>query len=296
MMIDAPAKNVTIPGHDGVRLNVWAFGDGPIDLIMAPGLGTPPITWKFVAKRFGRQFRIITWEPRGLFASGVPEDRDKLRVEDHTADLFAIARHFHVKKYVLGGWSMGVQISLEAYHQQPRGVRALLLINGAPGRVLASAYGGLPGFEQTTKILCRLGEKHGRDVTPVISWALSQPWTLPLLKRMQVFTENAEFLEEMIRPFATMDFGVYSRMMYLTNEHDASPYLPEVRVPTLITAGTKDLMTPVWLARRMAAAIPGAELFIVPNGTHYTVAEYPDIVNLRLERFFRDHLPDVGLA
>jgi pimeloyl-ACP methyl ester carboxylesterase len=54
-------------------------------------------------------------------------------------------------------------------------------------------------------------------------------------------------------------------------------------------------MTPVFVAEQMAAAIPGAALFIVPNGTHYTIAEYPEIVNLRLERFFRDHLPGVKL-
>ncbi len=295
MNINAPAKNSMVCGADGVPINVWQFGDGPVDLVLAPGLGTPPITWKYVAERFGRQFRIITWEPRGLFASGVPEDWDRLRIENHVADMWALAKHFGLKKFVLGGWSMGVQISLEAYHQQPKRFPALLLINGAPGHLLSTAYGGLPGFDRAAVATLRWGETRGRYITPVVAWALSQRWSLPLMQRLQIFTNNAPFLAEMVRPFATMDFGVYSHMMRLTHEHDATPYLREVRVPTLITAGAKDLMTPVALAQRMADAIPGAELFVVPNGTHYTVAEYPEIINLRLEKFFRDHLPGMDL-
>jgi pimeloyl-ACP methyl ester carboxylesterase len=99
----------------------------------------------------------------------------------------------------------------------------------------------------------------------------------------------------MVAPFATLDFGVYFHMMLLTDQHTAIPYLREVGVPTLVTAGTKDLMTPLETARLMAETIDGAELFIIPDGTHYTLAEYPEIVNLRLERFFRDHLPKAKL-
>ena len=28
---------------------------------------------------------------------------------------------------------------------------------------------------------------------------------------------------------------------------------------------------------------------VVPGGTHYVAIEYPEVVNLRLERFFRQH-------
>jgi len=99
----------------------------------------------------------------------------------------------------------------------------------------------------------------------------------------------------MVGTFRDLDFGTYFKMMVLTNEHTAVPYLPEVDVPTLITAGTKDKMTPLKTAHLIVDTIPNAELFIVPNGTHYTIVEYPEIINLRLERFFRDHVPEANV-
>ena len=34
--------------------------------------------------------------------------------------------------------------------------------------------------------------------------------------------------------------------------------------------------------------VAGAELMIVPGGTHYLAVEYPELVNLRIEKFFRE--------
>jgi len=290
MQIEAPQEKLVIPGRDGTPLMVWRFGNGPICLLLAPGLGTPVISWKYIVERFHRNFTIITWDARGNHESGTPEDLDRLRIEDHTADLFAIAAYFKIGKFVLGGWSMGVQISLEAYHQQPERIQALLLINGAPGRLLSTAY-PIPGFEPLAVRLLRLAHYWGNGMKKVMHWTLNRSWSLPVMKKMQIFTNNDDFFIHMVRPFSNLDFSVYFHMMLLVNEHTAVPYLPEIRVPTLVTAGTKDLMTPVSTARLIADTIEKAELFIVPNGTHYTIAEYPEILNLRLERFFRDHVP-----
>ena len=40
----------------------------------------------------------------------------------------------------------------------------------------------------------------------------------------------------------------------------------------------------------MAERIPGAELMIVPEGTHTAPLEYQELVELRVERFLRDRL------
>ena len=32
-----------------------------------------------------------------------------------------------------------------------------------------------------------------------------------------------------------------------------------------------------------------AEILVVRGGTHYTAVEYPELVSLRIERFYRDH-------
>ena len=57
------------------------------------------------------------------------------------------------------------------------------------------------------------------------------------------------------------------------------------RVPTLITSGTRDLLTPPSTARKMHERIAGSELFIVPRATHYIPIEFGDLLAARVDGF-----------
>jgi pimeloyl-ACP methyl ester carboxylesterase len=89
---------------------------------------------------------------------------------------------------------------------------------------------------------------------------------------------------------ARMDPVVFVRTLDSMANHTAWDHLPHVDVPTLIVAGERDNFTPSRLSRKMAERIPGAELMLVPLGTHTTPLEYKDLVELRVERFLRDRL------
>jgi pimeloyl-ACP methyl ester carboxylesterase len=89
---------------------------------------------------------------------------------------------------------------------------------------------------------------------------------------------------------ANMDPVVFVRTLESASHHSAWDHLPHVDVPTLIIAGERDKFTPARLSRKMAERIPGAELMLVPLGTHTTPLEYKELVELRVERFLRDRL------
>ena len=71
-------------------------------------------------------------------------------------------------------------------------------------------------------------------------------------------------------------------------EHDGWDLLPLIDVPTLIIAGSRDVFTPRSAAERMARRTRGSEIMLLPGATHYAALEYPEMVNLRLEKFFRE--------
>jgi pimeloyl-ACP methyl ester carboxylesterase len=71
-------------------------------------------------------------------------------------------------------------------------------------------------------------------------------------------------------------------------EHDGWDLLPTLDVPVLIIAGSRDVFTPRSAAERMARRTRGSEMMIIPGATHYAAIEYPEMVNLRLEKFFRE--------
>ena len=54
---------------------------------------------------------------------------------------------------------------------------------------------------------------------------------------------------------------------------------------TLIVVGDKDLLTPVEHSRRMADALPNAELLILQGAGHLAMMERPEMVTLRLRAF-----------
>ena len=73
--------------------------------------------------------------------------------------------------------------------------------------------------------------------------------------------------------------------------------LPTVRVPTLVIAGERDFFCPPRVAREMARHIPGAELFVVPGGSHAAIIEQPELFDARLARFLEQRvLPRLGEA
>ncbi|HEY6746250.1 MAG TPA: alpha/beta hydrolase [Mycobacteriales bacterium] len=68
--------------------------------------------------------------------------------------------------------------------------------------------------------------------------------------------------------------------------HDKVAALARLRdLETLIVVGDKDLLTPVEHSRRMAGALPNAELLILQGAGHLAMLERPEMVTLRLRAF-----------
>ena len=70
--------------------------------------------------------------------------------------------------------------------------------------------------------------------------------------------------------------------------HDALDRLPQIRCPTLVVHGAEDLITLPRYNRRVAEAIPGAQLREIDGGGHIAWGERPTEVN-RVIREFLDH-------
>ncbi len=67
---------------------------------------------------------------------------------------------------------------------------------------------------------------------------------------------------------------------------DSRPFLPAIKVPTLVLSSDEDRLVPNMLSREMADLIPGAKLVIVPNAGHMAPLEQPDEVIAALDDWF----------
>jgi pimeloyl-ACP methyl ester carboxylesterase len=62
----------------------------------------------------------------------------------------------------------------------------------------------------------------------------------------------------------------------------------------LVIVGERDLVTPRPIAEPLARQIPGVELFVVRGATHFVLLEFPELVNLRVEKFLREQGADLS--
>lgn len=67
---------------------------------------------------------------------------------------------------------------------------------------------------------------------------------------------------------------------------DLTPFLSEIKAPTLLLWGEKDKMVPVSVARKMVAEVPKAKLEIVSGATHKLPYEKPKIFVKKCLDFF----------
>ena len=287
-LIDAPMQRRSLASADGTTLACYVLGSGPKRWIMPPAMGAPVVAMKHVFERFQHEYTIATWDMRGFHGSAAPPNSEAYAIDDHVADLVTVRRALGWDRFVLGGWSMGVQVSLEYHRRHADHVRALVLINGPFERIL-DAVVPYPGLARLAVSALRLARHTAPIANPMSRRALALPGFGRALERAGLLARRGEHFDAVVAEFRHIDWGRYFTVMRKLHEHSAAAHLPAVRVPTLITAGGRDRMTPVATAAHMHRVIVGSELFVLPEGTHYMPIEFPQPLGERLAAFLSRH-------
>lgn len=276
---------------DGALLRWRADGEGPIAILASNGIGIATFFWQRLAEHFGRTHTFVTWDYRGHGQSPVPAHPDDLTVALCARDLWSVADAAGVTKAVLLGHSMGAQVGLEAYREQPERVLAFVPVLGAAGRVFDSFLGG-HALEPLSRLLVELGARNAGLAEKALRTALRLPGVWEMMKGMRVVHPDLcprEDFDPYFRHLSQLDLRGYFALARDLLSHDASELLPTVRVPTLVVAGERDLFTPLERSREMAARIPGAELLVLREGSHAAMIEQPELLALTLEKFLHKH-------
>jgi pimeloyl-ACP methyl ester carboxylesterase len=169
-------------------------------------------------------------------------------------------------------------------------VANLVLMNGTAGKPL-DTLSPLPGMKAVLPPLVDLARKAHGLATQMTRKATGQPEAVAWFKKLGLIgptLDDAQFME-LVHAFGRLDMEPFFRNLRAIGEHDAWDVLDGIGVPVLVVTGDKDLFTPRALAQKMARQIPEAEILVVRGGTHYTAVEYPELVSLRMERFYREH-------
>jgi pimeloyl-ACP methyl ester carboxylesterase len=280
-----------VPAEDGTRLFVEELGEGSPPVVLTDGIGCDGFVWRYLAPRLGKKHRIVHWHFRGHGRSGPPVDPERLSIEQLARDLRSICDELGVERPVVAAHSMGVQVALEYFRQNPNDVSGLILMCGTFGRI-TSTFHGTDLLDQMLPGLIR-----GASRFPGIARAV---WgRVPAALAFRVACAGRELDAERIQEedfqrywehASLMDPKVFLGMLRHAGEHDARGFLGEIDVPALIIAAERDTFTPMQLADEMAMSIPGSELEVIEEASHAAPVEQPDRVADRVEDFLAARL------
>lgn len=247
--------------NGAVELEFETFGDDrPETVLLVNGLGSQMTRWPeaFCDKLVARGYRVIRYDNRDTGLSTWPTEAYVLK--DMAADGMAVLHAAGVDKAHIAGVSMGGMIVQRMAIDYPDRVLSMTSIMSAPsGDVVATPEAMAvisnppPSPEADYEAFVAHGMRNARTIG-----SPSYPWTDAEL-RERVIAEHAR---------AFNPAGVGRQRKAIGADGDRTAELRTLRVPTVVLHGAEDPLVQPIGGEHTAAAIPGAELRIIPGMGH----------------------------
>jgi pimeloyl-ACP methyl ester carboxylesterase len=114
--------------HDGQRLAYTIHGRGPHTTILMPGLLLSQKMQIPLARELARRGnRVVTFDPLGHGASDRPRDMWRYSMSAFAIQAVALLDHLKLDQAIVGGTSLGANITLEVASLAPERLRGMLL-------------------------------------------------------------------------------------------------------------------------------------------------------------------------
>jgi pimeloyl-ACP methyl ester carboxylesterase len=259
------AREATTPARvatNGIELAYEERGDGePLVLIM--GLGADRSAWEPHLVAYEQHFRCFAVDNRGVGASDSPAG--PYSTAQMADDYAGLIEGLGLGSVRIVGISMGGAIAQELALRHPQLVERMVLV---ATWARCDAY--------TREVF-----EHFAAVRPSIAPAdfvrLLQLW---IWAPEYVDVHLAELQADRTTGTPMVDHAFAAQCAACVG-HDALERLGELDLPTLITAGDRDIFIPLTLAEELHRAIPDAELQVFPGAAHAHHWERLDEFNAR---------------
>ena len=257
-------------------------------LLLHGGPGAASYYIEPLAERLAAGRPTVVYDQLGCGRSERPDDASLWTVDRSVEELEQVREALGLGTCHLFGQSWGGWLAIEYMAREPSGIERL---------ILASTSASIPQFmaearrliealpEPHARVLVEGGEKGEYD-TPEYQAAVHEfyirhlcradPWPEALVRSGNEMEGNAVYLT-MNGP---TEFDVIGRL----RTWDRSADLGRIRVPTLVTCGAYDEITPA-CSRTIADGIAGAQLRIFEQSAHIAHLEEPEAYAETVEGF-----------
>ncbi|HEU4506403.1 MAG TPA: alpha/beta fold hydrolase [Nitrospira sp.] len=225
--------------------------------------------WEPQAAVLSRRFRTVSIDVRGLGESDAPYWRYSL--EQYAQDVKEVLGRLGIEKALFVGLSMGGYLEFALYRMCPELMLGLVLAD-------TRAEADKPEQIQWRFNLAQRTAAMGPEA--VIAEMLPK---LLAPARYDRDPQLVALVRSMIS--AAPVPGIIGALMAIAERPDSLDLLRRIRIPALVIVGADDVLTPPADAERMAKALAGAELMVIPDAGHLSNLEQPDQFTAALEDF-----------
>jgi pimeloyl-ACP methyl ester carboxylesterase len=262
-----------IVGPESQSLYYEAHGEGdPVVLIM--GIGYDSSLWMpHQVPALASRFKVITFDNRDVGRSA--KSSGPYTIGEMADDVAGLLDALEIESAHLVGLSMGASIAQETALRHRERVDRLVL-SGPDAGPSRRAFHPIAVWNWVK----------ANDATGAIFVAQQFSWlfSTSFLRAPAAVQQTLDFLSSNPNPVAP---EAYARQARAYLEYDPADRLAGITAPTLVIVGEQDLLTPPWIAREVAEAIPGAKLEIIAGdgASHVLPLERPDEFNRLVTRF-----------
>lgn len=245
--------------------------------------------WKFQTEFFDNQdYQILIHDYRGHFQSTGSHDVKKITFQQMAKDVADLCEFLEIPKAIMLGHSMGVNICLQLAKDFPDLVSGMVLISGTFINVKDVMFD--TNLMEFIAPVAALGLEKYPDI-------FNKIWTSggmnPIVREIIHFSGfnrqkvSKEFIEIYLNRVGQLGAEVFFQLFNEMTKQNITGSLEKMNVPALVMGGHKDNVIPNHLQRTLASLLPNAETYFLKDGSHVPQADYPDLVNERIELFIQ---------
>jgi pimeloyl-ACP methyl ester carboxylesterase len=257
-----------------ISIHCETYGQGePLVLIM--GLGGGSSLWWRQVDFFSPEYQVVVYDSRGVGRTDKPDTPYSMDVL--VGDAAGLLERLGIASAHIYGVSMGGMVAQELALRYPELVSSLVL--GAT--TCGGGHAAMPSQETLQKLfgIMTLSPEEAVKVATSVTFS-------PTFIERHPDKINDWLIKGAESPPSPMGF---KRQAEAAAGFDTYDRLPQIRVPTLILAGTADQLIPSDNSRILASRIPDAKLVLFEGAGHGYLWEAEEEANRTVHDFLRKH-------
>jgi pimeloyl-ACP methyl ester carboxylesterase len=257
---------------NGIAINYDQQGAGE-PIVLIPYLAADHACYAFQVADYAKHFTCISLDLRGTGETDKPEGA--YTTEILADDVAAFMQAMGIGKAHIAGLSLGAAIGIWVAAKYPDTVESLSL-HGGWSKTDAFQRTIVEGWQVMANAL---------GVPDMIIRAIF-PWCFT----PELYATRPDYIESLagfVRSRPAQSVADFIQQSNAVIAHDAEAQLGRIAAPTLITFGSRDLVTSTRFAARLKSGIPNSEVLIFEGCAHAPLYEQVEEFNAKTLQFLQ---------